>query len=124
MPYNKYGNKKMEVDGYVFDSFMEANRYHQLKLLQRVGEISELKVHPKYELQNKFSYQGKSYRAIFYEADFEYKTATGHWIIEDVKGHATQEYLLKKKLLLMKLISGIRRDGQIVKPKFNEVRDV
>lgn len=33
--YNKYNNKKVEVDGIKFDSIKEATRYKQLKLLER-----------------------------------------------------------------------------------------
>jgi hypothetical protein len=33
--YNKYNNKKVEYDGYKFDSIKECTRYKQLKLLER-----------------------------------------------------------------------------------------
>ena len=39
---NKYGAKKIEVDGLIFDSKKEANRWRELQLLQRAGEISKL----------------------------------------------------------------------------------
>ena len=35
----KYGNKHTWVDGLCFDSQMEADRYGQLKMLQRAGTI-------------------------------------------------------------------------------------
>lgn len=36
----KYNNKKVTVDGIVFDSKREASRYSELIMLQRAGEIS------------------------------------------------------------------------------------
>ena len=33
--YNKYNNKKVEYDGYRFDSIKECTRYKQLRLLER-----------------------------------------------------------------------------------------
>lgn len=39
---NKYRNKKVIVDGEEFDSKKEGNRYKELRLLERAGEISNL----------------------------------------------------------------------------------
>jgi len=36
----KYGNKKTVVDGITFDSMREANRYRELKLLERAGKVT------------------------------------------------------------------------------------
>ena len=72
MAYSKYGNRKVEYDGYTFDSQAEYRRYQQLVLLFRAGEIRNLRVHPSYLLQPAFKAQGKSERAIEYKADFEY----------------------------------------------------
>ena len=44
----KYGNKKVQVDGITFDSRKEANRYAELKMLEKCGAIKQL------ELQKKF----------------------------------------------------------------------
>ena len=35
---NKYRNKKVIVDDYIFDSIQESKRYKELKLLLRAGE--------------------------------------------------------------------------------------
>ena len=40
---NKYGNKKTVVDGITFDSRKEAKRYQELKLLEKAGEIKDLR---------------------------------------------------------------------------------
>ena len=42
-----------------------------------------------------------------YLADFVYQDVkTGEWIVEDAKGHKTEAYIIKRKLLLY--IHGIR----------------
>ena len=46
----KYGNKKVVYDGIKFDSEREGNRYLFLCEQQRQGLITDLWVHPKYEL--------------------------------------------------------------------------
>lgn len=72
-------------------------RYAELKMLERAGEISELELQPRFELCP----ATKHGRAIFYVADFRYRE-NGEVIVEDVKGHKTEVYKLKKKLLLAK----------------------
>lgn len=86
-PYNKYGNKKVEFDGYVFDSQKEHKRYIELKQLQEEGKISDLEVHPKWELQSKYTTQdGEKVRAIHYEGDFTYLDIVNDCVVvEDVK---------------------------------------
>ena len=39
---NKYGNEKVYRDGMAFDSIREYQRWIQLKLLERAGEITGL----------------------------------------------------------------------------------
>jgi len=96
---NKYHNRRIEADGHKFDSAAECNRYYQLKLLERSGEIRNLQVHPVYLLQERFKYAGKWERAITYEADFAY-VQDDRVVVEDVKGVRTPVYLLKRKLFL------------------------
>lgn len=45
---SKYGNRKTEIDGFVFDSKRETERYQQLKLLEAAGEIVDLRMQVKY----------------------------------------------------------------------------
>lgn len=101
---NKYHAIKMELDGYRFDSKAEAKRYAELRILERSGEIRQLRVHPKYPL----IVNGKE--ICVYEADFCYlahdapRAFKGKVInmdmpvIEDVKGVRTAAYRIKKKL--------------------------
>lgn len=69
---SKYYNKKVQVDMYVFDSIAESIRYKELKLLEKAGEISELKLQPRFLLQEAFRKNSKTYRKIEYIADFMY----------------------------------------------------
>ena len=94
---NKYRNKKIQVDMYVFDSIAESLRYKELKLLEQAGEISELTLQPRFLLQEAFRKNGKSYRKIEYVADFQY-IEKGKTIVEDVKGIQTDVFKLKHKI--------------------------
>jgi hypothetical protein len=97
----KFNNRKTERDGIKFDSLAEARRYDELKLLERAGEITDLVVHPRFELQPAFDRGGRRERAICYVADFQYNMEPGVTIVEDVKGgRATQTavFKLKRKL--------------------------
>ena len=95
--YNKYKNRKVQIDRYVFDSVKEGKRYRELALLEQAGEISDLELQPKFLLQESFRKNGKTYRKIEYRADFMYKQ-DGKVIVEDVKGMKTDVFKLKLKL--------------------------
>lgn len=100
---NKYNAKKTIVDGIKFDSKREAERYLDLKLMERAGFIKDLELQPKFLLQDGFSLNGKTYREISYIADFKYHDLEkDEWVVEDVKskGTVTQVYKLKKKMFL------------------------
>lgn len=94
---SKYGNKRIQVDGFNFDSLKEANRYGELKLLQMAGEIRELEIHPKFPI----IINGQ--KICNYISDFRYfPKGSYHAIIEDVKSDITKKiktYRLKKKLV-------------------------
>lgn len=94
---SKYRNRKTIIDGITFDSKGEANRYCELKLLERAGEISDLTLQPKYMLQESFKKGKKTHRAITYVADFQYQE-NGKTIIEDYKGMETEVFRIKRKL--------------------------
>lgn len=91
---NKYHNRKTSVDGIRFDSKKEANRYIELKLLERAGVIKDLRRQVPYVIINKSRYG----RAIKYVADFVY-LENGQLVVEDVKGVRTPVYKLKKRLM-------------------------
>ena len=99
LTYNKYRNVKTTIDGIKFDSKAEARRYTELKLLEKAGEITDLKLQPRFILQHSFKHKGKTIRAITYMADFQY-SENGKEIVEDVKGVETAVFKIKKKMFL------------------------
>ena len=102
MSVSKYGNRKTEIDGIVFDSAKEARRYAELKLMERAGEISNLRRQVVFELTPSIREGGRVIeRASHYIADFTYTDRrTGQMVVEDVKGKRTPEYVLKRKYML------------------------
>lgn len=100
--YRKYHNKKTVADGIKFDSKLEAERYAQLKMMERAGVIHDLELQPEYELIPSFKKDGKTWRKTVYKADFRYILADyDRIIIEDVKGSIsviTDVFRLKQKL--------------------------
>ena len=100
--YRKYHNKKIVADGIKFDSRLEAERYAQLKMMERAGVIRDLELQPEYELIPSFRKNGKTWRRTVYKADFRYILAEDdRIIIEDVKGSTaviTDVFRLKQKL--------------------------
>lgn len=124
----KYQNKKVFIDDKEFDSKKEANRYCELKMLEKAGQITDLElqkvfvlVPAQYEETNEVyskgakkgqPKQGKCIeQAITYKADFYYKE-NGKEVVEDVKGYrdpasgAMSRYIIKRKLMLY--VHGIR----------------
>lgn len=106
---SKYGNTFVNVDGKIFDSRKEANRYIELMILQRAGEIVNLRTQVEFILipdQREQTEDGKGIGPIIerkcaYIADFVYEdAATGKTVVEDTKGFRTKEYIIKRKLML------------------------
>lgn len=101
----KYGNRKTEVDGIVFDSTREARRYRSLKLMETRKEISGLRLQVVYELVPGAILGGRKRPPVRYVADFVYRTPDGVVHVEDAKGCLTSVYKLKRHL--MKAVHGI-----------------
>ena len=97
--FNKFGNKKVELDGVKFHSKKEGNRYLELKYLKLAKKISYLELQPEFIIHDPFEHNGKKIRAIKYIADFQY-IENGITVVEDVKGFKTPIYNLKKKMFL------------------------
>jgi hypothetical protein len=87
---SKFGAVKCEINGLMFHSKKESQRYLELELLHKAGLIS------KPILQYEFLLPGP----IKYRSDFvyyDYKELV--FVVEDTKGFKTPEYKLKKKLM-------------------------
>lgn len=97
---SKYHSTPTDVNGIRFDSKREANRWAELRLMERAGKIQKLKRQVKYLLIPSQYRDGKCVeRECCYLADFVY-IKDGHLVVEDCKGFRTPEYRLKRKLML------------------------
>lgn len=94
---SKYHARKIKLDGITFDSKKEAKRYNELKVLEKLKVISNLRLQVPYVLIEKSQYG----RSIKYFADFVY-LKNGETIVEDCKGMRTPVYRLKKRLMAEK----------------------
>ena len=123
-PYNgktpnksKYGAKKQTItnsDGSVitFDSKKEMQRFVELRYMEQAGLISDLQRQVKFVLipaQREPDTVGKRggvkkgktiEKEVSYIADFTYTDKEGGFIVEDVKGVKTPEYIIKRKMML------------------------
>ncbi len=104
MKNNKFNAKKVYVDNIAFDSRKEANRYRELKLLERAGVIQDLQRQVKYVLIPAQRENSKTIeREVDYIADFVY-IQDGEQVVEDVKGYkgsvAYRLFVIKRKLML------------------------
>lgn len=108
----RYGNVRKPLhDGIRFDSKREFLRYMDLKLLEKAGEITDLRVHPAFNIiiggvpvMTNSNQHMKWDKQMTYEADFTYltKPPLGERVIEDVKmqsGHRTGVYKIKRALM-------------------------
>lgn len=105
---NKYGAKKTTVDGIVFDSKLESERYSFLKTLYTAGIITSLACQIRYDIVVN---EQKICRVL---PDFCYTLKGGKVIVEDTKGIITPISKLKYKLL--KAVHGVEVNI-IKKPK-------
>lgn len=88
---SKYGAKRSGI----YASKREARRASDLSLMQQCGLISDLEEQVKFELVPKQPGE----RAVTYTADFRYKE-NGEIVVEDSKGMKTQQYIIRRKLML------------------------
>lgn len=116
----KYNNKKVCVDGILFDSKDEVKRYYELTFLAKAGEVKDIKYHEEFELipaqyetYERYGKNGKRLkdgvrlveRAAVYTADFTYiDCCTGEKVVEDVKCEQTktEAYVIRRKLMYQK----------------------
>jgi hypothetical protein len=85
---SKYNAVATIVDGRRFHSKREANRYCELKLMQKAGVITDLQMQVPFFLVIKEKYI----------ADFVYHEK-GERVVEDVKGVITSVYRRKRKAM-------------------------
>lgn len=95
---SKYKAEKITVDGYRFDSKVEAKFYKHLKDLKAQGLIQNFELQPSFTLIPKFEKNEEKFRALIYKADFTIYHNKGGIEVIDIKGMATPEAKLKRKL--------------------------
>lgn len=91
------------IDGKTFASKGEAQRYAELKLMERAKVISRLEIQPSFDVHI------NGQKLCTYTADFSYLDAAGDLVIEDKKSSGTAKdpaYRLRKKAA--ELAHGIR----------------
>lgn len=118
-PRNKYHARKITRGGITFDSAREYRRFCELALLERAGQIQDLRRQVEYELipaQYEEIPTGEIYKrgnrkgqpkmkrvciekSVSYVADFVY-TENGQTVVEDTKGFKTKDYIIKRKLMM------------------------
>lgn len=106
---NKYNAQKVEAYGMKFDSLAEYDRYEELRLLERAGQIKNLRHHIRIPLIQPIKGRkliDQDELGVFYEADFIYSQVIDgeeRMVIEDVKGDTSGEaykmWVVKRKLL-------------------------
>lgn len=118
---SKFGNRKVKTPDGEFDSKREYQRWQELKLLERAGAIHDLMrqvsfelIPAQYERFEKYSKKtGKRMKdgircleqSCVYIADFVY-WENDTMVVEDAKGHRTEGYIIKRKLMLK--VHGVR----------------
>lgn len=95
---SKYGSKKVDFDGYTFDSKDEAAYYLLLKRKKEEGKIINFELQPKYWLIPTFKKESTTFRGISYSPDFLINHLDGSKELIDIKGFSTQQGELRYKL--------------------------
>ena len=104
----KVNHERVTINGIVFDSIAEADRYRVLRVMEKTGKISDLVCHPRWEIIPAQKAEGhRGFQPAHYTADFSY-VKDGKLVVEDVKSEYTrleEDYILRRKLML--LVHGI-----------------
>ena len=100
-PKRKFYNNPTDLDGMRFDSKAEAQRWLHLRMLEKAGEITDLRTQVRFNLLPAQEVGGHKEKPVDYICDFVYVRA-GMTIHEDVKSGPTKtkEFILKRKMML------------------------
>lgn len=93
----KYKNVKVEVDGEKFDSKLERDRILELRMLEKAGEISNLKIKVRLDIPV-LNHRGETIVIRRIIPDATYRMKDGTEVIEDQKGFFTPYQKLKYDL--------------------------
>ena len=95
---SKYKNRRIRIDGILFDSILEGDYYCYLKLMAKVREIIAFSIKPRIVLVE----GNRKIKPITYIPDFCVTDKTGHNFYADTKGARTELYKDKIKMLYLK----------------------
>lgn len=133
---NKYRNKKVKLDGKVFDSIAESKRYIYLKNQETIGNITNLVTQPVFILNDNIQLHRTPKKSknrpdkyfeesidevtlvpskisnLKYIADFSYNTSMGT-VVEDVKGMLTPVYKIKILLFFNQYLNSIYKFQEV-----------
>jgi hypothetical protein len=119
---NKFNARKTEVDGIIFDSKAEAERYGTLKLLERAKQVRSVSVKPEYPLKVNGVLIG------YFTPDFGYFEG-GRNFVDDVKGVVTAEASLRMRIFMacypeirLRIVDGEGRCKEFKQRQFKEHR--
>ncbi len=95
---NKFSAKRTVLDGIPFDSKREAKRWAELCLLEKAGEIADLRRQVPLELEGRDGpLMTRTGRRMRLTVDFAYTDLrTGRTIYEDAKGVPTRDYEVRR----------------------------
>ena len=96
--FNKFGAQPTTVDGIRFDSLREARRWGELRLMEKAGEIVDLRRQVPVELQGRDGpLLTRTGRCMRLTIDFAYTDSrSGLTIYEDAKGMPTRDYEVRR----------------------------
>lgn len=92
---SKYGNRRTEYDGVLYDSKAEAEFARTLDICRKASKESDRVV--SWERQVAYVVEIKGKKIFTYKADFKVRYADGSEKVYDVKGVRTAVYRIKKK---------------------------
>lgn len=95
------GSVRCEVDGIKFSSKLEMRHYLRLKMMERAGLISDLRIQVPFDLMGSCgAILTPTGRGMLYVADFVYTDReTGGQVVADAKGHQTEVSVIKLAIL-------------------------
>lgn len=95
---SKYGNKRTEYNGRQYDSKYEARVAQELDLRSKAGEFTEIEAQFRIKLYV-YLPDGSKADLFTYICDFRSHRPDGTYLLTEAKGHVTEVYRTKRKIL-------------------------
>lgn len=97
-PYSKYGSKKTEYNGRMYDSKYEAEIAYELDMRMRAKEFTAIEPQFKIQLYT-YDKELKQIPIFKYYCDFKCTKPDGTYLLVEAKGFRTDIYRAKHKIL-------------------------